>query len=173
MHTLLNVRRALRIAMLAVALCVPIACVASIASVASAQATQALRMRHVSLFTAQNETLAQWYVDMLGLKRDTRFVLTRPDGVRIDVIRLRLGDFLMHVSQLDNLTPRQRQLEYTGWRHIALVVDDVDAAWAALKAKGADVAGNGGLNFNPPGYRVSFVRDPDGNFIELYQDQIK
>ncbi len=136
-------------------------------------AAQAGRLRHVSLFTADNQKLASWYVEMLGLQRDAQFTLTRPDGVKIDVIRLKLGDFLMHVSQLGSLTPRERTLEYTGWRHLSFVVDDVDKAWADLKARGADAAGNGAINFSPPGYRVAFVRDPDGNFVELYQDRVQ
>jgi catechol 2,3-dioxygenase-like lactoylglutathione lyase family enzyme len=142
------------------------------------QVVQAAKARHVSIFTLDNEKLARWYIDMLGLKQDARFTIRRPDGVSIDVIRLRLGDVLMHVSRLEKLTPKERQLEYTGLRHIALIVDDVDKAWADLKAKGVDAVGNGGLNFTPQGgdvlaYRVSFVRDPDGNFVELYQDRVK
>jgi catechol 2,3-dioxygenase-like lactoylglutathione lyase family enzyme len=144
----------------------------------SAQTVQVTKARHVSLFTSDNEKLARWYVEKLGLAQDARFTIKRPDGTTIDIIRLKLGDVLLHVSKLDKLTPKARQLEYEGWRHVALVVDDVDKAWAALKASGADAVGNGGIDFVPQGanvlaYRVSFVRDPDGNFIELYQDRAK
>ncbi len=75
--------------------------------------------------------------------------------------------------------PRRRLLqgargrEYQGWRHVAFAVEDVDAAWARLKAGGADVVGNGAINFVPLGYRVAYARDPEGNFVELYQDGVK
>jgi catechol 2,3-dioxygenase-like lactoylglutathione lyase family enzyme len=143
-----------------------------------AQTVQATKTRHVSLFTSDNEKLARWYVEKLGLAHDARFTIQRPDGTVIDIIRLKLGDMLLHISKLDKLTPKARQLEYEGWRHIAFVVDDVDKAWASLKSSGADAVGSGGIDFVPRGaalsaYRVSFVRDPDGNFIELYQDRAK
>jgi catechol 2,3-dioxygenase-like lactoylglutathione lyase family enzyme len=144
----------------------------------AAPVVQVQKARHVSIFTRDNEKVAQWYVDMLGMQNDARFSIKRPDGSSVDIIRLKLGDFLMHVSTLDKLTAKERQLEYAGWRHVAFIVDDVDKVWADLKAKGADIVGRGGMDFNPqgaslPAYRVAFVRDPDGNFVELYQERIK
>ncbi len=131
------------------------------------------RFRHVTLFVNDNERVARWYQEMLGMALDARFTLKRPDGTQIDVLRLRLGSMLMHVSKLPDLVPRERGREYQGWRHVSFAVPDVDAAWSRLKANGADVVGNGGINFDPPGYRVAFVRDPEGNFVELYQNDVK
>ena len=56
----------------------------------------------------------------------------------------------------------------TGYNHIAVTVDDIDAALAALAAKGIEPE-------RPPytvregGSRLCFVRDPDGYRIELIE----
>lgn len=131
------------------------------------------RFRHVTLFASDNETVARWYRDMLGMVLDARFTIKRPDGSQIDVVRLRLGTMLMHVSRVPDLMPRDRKREHQGWRHVSFAVPDVDAAWSRMRALGADVVGTGGMNFDPPGYRVAFVRDPEGNFVELYQDAMR
>ncbi len=56
---------------------------------------------------------------------------------------------------------------YYGLEHIGLAVDDVDAACAELRAKGADIA-IGPLTRNP-GSRLAFVRGPEGIMVELVQ----
>ena len=54
-----------------------------------------------------------------------------------------------------------------GIRYITLGVKDCDAAYAALKGAGATEA-LAPVNFGTVA-RIAFVRDPDGNFIELAQ----
>jgi lactoylglutathione lyase len=54
-----------------------------------------------------------------------------------------------------------------GLDHIGLTVDDVDAAVAELRAKGAEIA-IGPLRRNP-GLRLAFIRGPEGIMIELVQ----
>lgn len=107
---------------------------------------------------------------MLGFEIAGRFTVRRPDGTEINIIRLAMGGVWLNISRVPGLTERDRRLEYAGWRHIAFGTRDVQQAWDGLRARGADVVGNGRVVFDPPGYAVSFVRDPDGNFIELYED---
>ena len=56
---------------------------------------------------------------------------------------------------------------YYGLEHMGLTVDNVDAACAELKAKGADVAI--GLLTRSPGLRLAFIRGPEGVMVELVQ----
>jgi lactoylglutathione lyase len=56
---------------------------------------------------------------------------------------------------------------YYGVEHIGLTVDDVDAAVAELRAKGAELP-IGPLT-RSPGLRLAFVRGPDGVMVELVQ----
>lgn len=55
-----------------------------------------------------------------------------------------------------------------GLEHIGLTVDDVDAACAELKAKGAEIA-IGPLT-RSAGLRLAFVRGPEGIMVELVQE---
>lgn len=63
---------------------------------------------------------------------------------------------------------------YPGFRHIAFMVDDVDAKLAEL---GADaIITLGPLSFNDfiPGWRTVWIKDPEGNIVEIsqgYQDE--
>ena len=63
--------------------------------------------------------------------------------------------------------------ETVGMRHLAFQVDDVDAAVASL---GSDAQVTlGPLDFSAfiPGWKTTWVRDPDGNIVEIsqgYQD---
>ena len=54
-----------------------------------------------------------------------------------------------------------------GFDHLALQVEDVDAAFAALRAAGVTVESEP-RNFKQ--LRIAFIRDPDGNLIELVQE---
>ena len=58
---------------------------------------------------------------------------------------------------------------YPAWRHIAFQVDDVDAT---LRAMGSDAQVSlGPLGFDDfiPGWRTVWVKDPDGNIVEISQ----
>jgi len=60
-------------------------------------------------------------------------------------------------------------VEYTpgeGLDHIAFVVDDVKAAFTELLAKGAEPTDIGPWN---TGGWLAYLKDPDGNWIEIYQ----
>jgi lactoylglutathione lyase len=54
----------------------------------------------------------------------------------------------------------------TGYGHIAIEVDDVYAACAAAKAKGARIVRDAGP-MNAGKTIIAFIADPDGYFIEL------
>jgi catechol 2,3-dioxygenase-like lactoylglutathione lyase family enzyme len=56
---------------------------------------------------------------------------------------------------------------HLGLEHIGLGVDDLDAAVAALRARGADIA-IGPLAAGP-GLRLAFVRGPEGVMVELLE----
>ena len=133
-------------------------------------AAQPLRLHHISLFTPNHEALSAWYRDMLGFSIAGRLTVRRPDGVEIEIIRMVMDGVWLNISRVPGLTERDRRLEYAGWRHIAFGTGNVQQAWDRLKSLGANVVGNGRVTFDPPGYAVAFVRDPDGNFIEFYQD---
>jgi catechol 2,3-dioxygenase-like lactoylglutathione lyase family enzyme len=58
---------------------------------------------------------------------------------------------------------------YYGVEHIGFTVDDVDAACAELRDKGAEIA-IGPLT-RDPGTRLAFIRGPDGIMVEIVQQR--
>ena len=58
-----------------------------------------------------------------------------------------------------------------GWDHLAVRVDDLPSFLAGLAAEGIrpeSMAHYAGPVHETPTYRVAYIRDPDGNQIELY-----
>jgi glyoxylase I family protein len=113
---------------------------------------KAKAVHHVSINVADVDRAAAFYVDVLGLTRRT----DRPElgvaGAWLDA-----GGQQVH---LINGTPAPAV-----GQHFALLVDDLDAAVADLRARGLRVS-----DPSPVGTgRQSFVHDPDGNLIEIHQ----
>ena len=142
-----------------------------------AKADQRFRLHHVTLFVRDQEALSAWYVRHFGFEIVDRAVLAREDGVRFDSVRVGIPGLWINISRLPNLASRDPALTYNGWRQVSLAVRDVQALLQQLKANGVDVIGQGALTFDVQGsrfganrYRAGFVRDPEGNVIELYED---
>ncbi len=138
---------------------------------------QRFRLHHVTLFVRDQEALSAWYVRHFGFQIVDRAVLAREDGVRFDSVRVGIPGLWINISRLPNLASRDPALTYNGWRQVSLAVRDVPAVLQQLKANGVDVIGQGALTFDVQGsrfganrYRAGFVRDPEGNVVELYED---
>jgi catechol 2,3-dioxygenase-like lactoylglutathione lyase family enzyme len=127
------------------------------------------RLHHVTLSIKDVDRVSQWYVNTLGFKQTDRFTLTRPDGGKIQVARVEIPGLQMNISQFEGSVSPDRTGERQGWRHLALQVDSVDRCYQQLQAKGVEFLGKP-FTYNPPGYRIAFFRDPEGNILELYQD---
>ena len=93
------------------------------------------------------------------------------EGVRVDFAmmqtpdgngRLELVKFHSPSAQGDN---RDAPANTRGLRHIAFVVEDIDAVVAGLRARGAELVGE--LERYEDSYRLCYVRGPEGNIIEL------
>jgi glyoxylase I family protein len=62
--------------------------------------------------------------------------------------------------------------EYVGWRHIAFLVDDLDAKLAELGEVAPITLGPLDFGQFVPGMRTAWVADPEGNIIELNQGYV-
>ena len=97
-------------------------------------------------------------------------------GVRLRVVRLALGEESIELLQF--LTPRGRPLPQDVrandryFQHIAIIVSDMDQAYAWLRGHGVEHASTGpqllpAWNPNAGGISAFYFRDPDGNFLEI------
>ena len=96
-------------------------------------------------------------VGLEGVRADTAIMQT-PDGNG----RLELVKFHSPSNQGDN---GHAPANAPGIRHIAFVVEDIDAVVVCLRAHGGELVGE--LERSEDSYRLCYVRGPEGIIIEL------
>lgn len=109
-------------------------------------------VHHVSLNVSDADEAIAFYTDVLGLRLRT----DRPDfgfgGAWLD-----LGDQQVHLIETE--------VPNDCGQHVAVQVDDIDAAVAELRERGVTV---GDPSHVGPSLQA-FFHDPSGNMIELHQ----
>jgi lactoylglutathione lyase len=123
-----------------------------------------MRLLHTMLRTGDLDRAIAFYTEVLGMKLLRR--KDYPEG------KFTLA-FIGYGDEADNtvieLTYNWGVSQYeagTAYGHIAIEVDDVYAACAAAKAKGARIVRDAGP-MNAGTTIIAFIADPDGYFIEL------
>ena len=139
----------------------------------STSPTPRIRFNHVSISVADLDAQVAWYRQALGFADVVEHyelaeppvrtaVLQAATGIRIEMIERagsqRVGDYG------DPLEMTQAQ----GYGHWAVDVDDLEAAFAWLLDTGAREVWPP-ANAVAPGARFAYVKDPEGNLIELIQ----
>ena len=93
------------------------------------------------------------------------------EGVRSDVVMMETpdGNGRLELSKFHSPSnpggDRHPAANAPGIRHVSFVVDDVDAAVAGLRARGAELVGEVVSYQNV--YRLCYIRGPEGIIIEL------
>jgi glyoxylase I family protein len=116
-------------------------------------------IEHTAIASPDPGKLAQWYVDHLGFtinyqsaSSSTTFVKA-PNGSMFEII-----------ASEGTRAPQTRK--DPGLRHVAIAVDDFDAACGKLKAAGVQFLEEPSAS---KGNRLVFFKDLDGNFLHLIQ----
>jgi catechol 2,3-dioxygenase-like lactoylglutathione lyase family enzyme len=113
---------------------------------------RATKINHVSIAAADLEESARFYEEVFGMERISTPVFADP------VLWLRVGDMQLHLF-LDSKAPPSRH-------HLGMTIDDFDAAYEAVKARGSTEFGWRLVEL--PSRQVQlYFRDPAGNLIEL------
>ena len=126
------------------------------------------RIDHIELLTAAPERAVAFYRDVLGFSERSRMRIPQTPTGPLDLVYLDLGGTTVEVMcypEATAIAPRAAETRL-GWQCLALEVEDMDAALAALKAKGVQAAWG---PVKRPEYARAEIRDPDGNPIELRQ----
>ena len=113
------------------------------------------RLDHVSLNVTDRTRSVAWYQDVLGLPQ-----LNQPteddEPVFLGQPGLQFGLF-----QAQRKSPA-REPESSGLRHVAIVVDDLDAAQERLRSHGVE------FRYEDHGNALSvYFNDPDGHVLEI------
>ena len=123
-------------------------------------------INHVGLRVRSLETARAFY-EQLGFKfivgpigPEPVAVMLHPSGININFILNTTSDASASNVLMD--LPEK----HTGFTHIALEIDDLEAVQRQLAARGITITETVEL---PDGTVFFFVRDPDGNVIELHK----
>lgn len=99
-------------------------------------------------------------------------------GVRMRVVRMQLGDEQIELTEY--LAPKGRPIppdarsNDRSFQHIAIIVSDMDKAYAWLRQNKVEHASSGpqrlpDWNHNAAGIRAFYFKDPDGHPLEILQ----
>lgn len=116
------------------------------------------QIQHCSLVVQDLERAAAFYRDVLGLTEIEIPSTFKPAGLKVRWFRL--GAQQIHILLGTENQPNSQQ-------HMALQVDDAQAARSWMKEKGFDIQETVLI----PGADRFFVRDPDRNLIEIIEWQ--
>jgi catechol 2,3-dioxygenase-like lactoylglutathione lyase family enzyme len=99
-------------------------------------------------------------------------------GLRMRVVRMRLGDESIELTEY--LTPKGRPIPGDSrsndrwFQHVAIIVSDIDRAYASLRQNHVQHASTGpqrlpDWNKNAAGISAFYFKDPDGHTLEILQ----
>jgi len=112
-------------------------------------------LEHTAIASPDPLRLAQWYVDHLGFhinfEYSGNYFVKAPNGTMLEIIP----------SEGDRA---EQKMKDPGIRHLAIAVDDFDAAHRDLKAKSVQFLTD---DFTTQGNRLVFFADADGNILHL------
>ena len=136
------------------------------------------RMEHVGIVVDDLPAAIEFFVELgLGLQGEGsvegRWVdrIVGLEGVRADFAIMQTPDGSGRLELTKFHSPsnrggdRQAPANAPGIRHVLFAVDDIDAAVAGLRARGAELVGEVVSYENV--YRLCYVRGPEGIIIEL------
>lgn len=135
--------------------------------------------------TVENmERSTAFYSGVLGFEKVSEVEVMGEDyerlqgvfGLRMRVVRMRLGDEAIELTEY--LTPRGRPIPVDSrsndrwFQHIAIIVSDMDRAYASLRQHHVEHASPApqrlpDWNVNAGGIRAFYFKDPDGHPLEI------
>jgi glyoxylase I family protein len=114
-------------------------------------------VEHTAIASPDPRKLAQWYVDhlefIINYEYGGNYFVKAANGTMLEIIP---GKAAAAPPQFDD----------PGIRHLAIMVDDFDAAHRQLQAAGVGFLGE---PVNRQGNRLLFFADGDGNILHLIQ----
>jgi glyoxylase I family protein len=116
-------------------------------------------LEHTAIASPDPQKLAQWYVDHLEFTINFQYAGNY-------FVRAANGSMLEIIPSEGDRAPQK--MKDPGIRHLAILVDDFDAAYQRLRQAGVQFLGEPTEN---KGNRLVFFADGDGNFVHLVHRQ--
>jgi glyoxylase I family protein len=122
-------------------------------------------VHHIAIICSDYEVSKKFYTEALGLTILQEHYRKERQSYKLDLM---LNDrYCIELFSFPSPPPRPSRPEACGLRHLAFEVADIDAAIAALKERSVDTEPVRVDEFT--GKRFTFLSDPDGLPIELYE----
>lgn len=140
----------------------------------------------IGITVADMDRAVDFYLRVLTFEKISDIEITGEDyehlegvfGLRIRVVRMRLGDEFIELTEY--LAPKGRPLPVDSrsndrwFQHIAIIVSDMDKAYAWLRQNKVEHASSGpqrlpDWNKNAAGISAFYFKDPDGHPVEVLQ----
>ena len=122
-------------------------------------------IHHAAIICSDYDRSRDFYTRILGLRIIAENLRAARQSWKLDLALP--GGGQIELFSFPNPPPRPNTPEAQGLRHLAFAVDDIDAACARLTALGVTVEPIRVDEYT--GARVTFVADPDGLPLELYE----
>jgi glyoxylase I family protein len=144
------------------------------------------RFRHVAVVANDLSKLVDFYTQILGFEVKRRYEIKSADfqngvgvpgaeamGVHMTIpnsnVELEMFQF---TAPLMNVSGPPQPANQPGYRHMALIVDNLQDAYSELKSNGITFLSEP-IIFKEPkevaGFQFVYFRDPEGNIVELNQ----
>lgn len=126
-----------------------------------------LKFAHMAINCRDMAAIEQYYSKYFGFRRARRIDLGDKE-----ILFLRNGDAYLELFRAEGEGPAPADKDgptYAGFRHIAFQVDNIDAHLASM-GDAAKIS-HGPFSFNDfiPGWRTVWIKDPEGNIVEVTQ----
>ena len=127
------------------------------------------RCDHIAIFTNNAQRLLVFYVKIMGFRKEREEIL--PESIMKSIfgivsecrfITLAAGGARIELFQPLSVRLKKRRNAFTGYNHWGYVVDDREKFCQDLEMKKVHI-----LKVKRGDHFVYFVRDPDGNRIEI------
>ncbi|MBJ2134929.1 VOC family protein [Paraglaciecola chathamensis] len=123
------------------------------------------RIHHVAVICSDYTRSKHFYTEILGLRVIAENYRAHRDSYKLDLALPDGGQ--IELFSFPGAPARPSRPEAQGLRHLAFVVDDVEATVALLTGKGVSVEDIRTDEYT--GKQFTFFADPDGLPLELYQ----
>jgi glyoxylase I family protein len=131
----------------------------------------AVAFHHVAISCRDLKVTEQFYSKHFGFTRARAIPLDETQ-----IVFIKAGDFYLELFEAEGEAPDSAPTDdghhYPGWRHIAFMVDDVDAKLAEMGDEAKVTLGPLDFDAFIPGWRTVWVADPDGNIVEISQGYV-
>ena len=122
-------------------------------------------VHHIAFNCRDKNAQEAFYVKHFGFRRVRIF----NEGLPKEFVMLRLGTTCLELFQAMSDDAPQAGEQPVGFKHFAFEVDDFDAKVTELRDAGVDIDDIRDVSKYIEGLRVCFLRDPEGNIVELIE----